>query len=223
VVQSSSKTLTSSGFGICGAVIARKGLVTNVPIDALREDFALYIKYLPNRDYGPNLHPLQAVMTLNDVRTLRSKMDLMSRSTMKVAEWPSGTPWSRALRPRPAEPPPHELASIPWTPRRRPVPEPVNRYYPMSFCVKGGVEKTRQVFDGLPHDSRHRSGRSERGHIPAISTHLQQGEQPQAGGHPAEPDPISASAEHPTTSSRTSTNPSAQKTCVCWSRPLVRG
>jgi len=87
VVQSASKTLSSSGFGICGAVIARKGLVTNIPIDALREDFALYIKYLPNRDYGPNLHPLQAVMTLNDMRTLRSKMDLMSRSTMKISEW----------------------------------------------------------------------------------------------------------------------------------------
>jgi O-acetylhomoserine/O-acetylserine sulfhydrylase-like pyridoxal-dependent enzyme len=87
VVQSATKTLTSSGFGVCGAVIARKGLVTNLDIDALKNDFALYIKYLPNRDYGPNLHPMQAVMTLNDMRTLRSKVDLMSRNTMKVAEF----------------------------------------------------------------------------------------------------------------------------------------
>ena len=87
VVQSATKTLTSSGFGICGAVIARKGIMTNVPNDALKQDFSLYIKYLPNRDYGPNLHPMQAIMTLNDMRTLRSKVDLMSRSTMRVAEW----------------------------------------------------------------------------------------------------------------------------------------
>ncbi len=88
VVQSVTKTLTSSGFGICGAVIARKGLVTNIANDALKNDFALYVKYLPNRDYGPNLHPMQAIMTLNDMRTLRSKIDLMSRNTMKVAAVP---------------------------------------------------------------------------------------------------------------------------------------
>ena len=34
-----------------------------------------------------NLHPLQAVMTLNDMRTLRSKMDLLSRNTMEVARF----------------------------------------------------------------------------------------------------------------------------------------
>ena len=92
VVQSATKTLTTSGFGIAGAVIARRGIVTNIPNDALKDDFALYIKYLPNRDYGPNLHPMQAVMTLNDMRTLRSKMDLMSRGTMKVARWLQGHP-----------------------------------------------------------------------------------------------------------------------------------
>src|SRR5512139_95425 len=86
VVQSATKSLTSSGFGVCGAVIARRGIVTSIPNDALKDDFALYIKYLPNRDYGPNLHPMQAVMTLNDMRTLRSKIDLMSRNTMRVAE-----------------------------------------------------------------------------------------------------------------------------------------
>ncbi len=92
VVQSATKTLSSSGFGICGAVIARKGLTTNIPIEELKNDFALYIKYLPNRDYGPNLHPVQAILTLNDMRTLRSKMDLMSRNTQKVAEWLQGHP-----------------------------------------------------------------------------------------------------------------------------------
>ena len=57
VVQSVTKTITSSGFGVCGAVIARKGVVTNIDNDALKNDFALYIKYLPNRDYGPQSAP----------------------------------------------------------------------------------------------------------------------------------------------------------------------
>ncbi|MHC4609114.1 MAG: PLP-dependent transferase, partial [Planctomycetota bacterium] len=92
VVQSTTKTLTSSGFGIGGAVIARKNLVANIDNDALKEDFSLYIKYLPNRDYGPNLHPMQAVMALNDMRTLRSKMDLLSRNTMQVARFLQGHP-----------------------------------------------------------------------------------------------------------------------------------
>ncbi len=85
VVQSVTKSLTSSGFGICGAVIARKNLVTTIDDDQLKEDFSLSVKYLQNRDFGPNLHPLQAIMALNDMRTIRSKMDLMSRNTEKVA------------------------------------------------------------------------------------------------------------------------------------------
>ena len=36
VVQSATKSLTSSGFGVCGAVIARKNLVTNVDDPQLR-------------------------------------------------------------------------------------------------------------------------------------------------------------------------------------------
>jgi hypothetical protein len=40
-VQSVTKTLSSSGFGICGAVIARNDLVANIDNDALKRDFAL--------------------------------------------------------------------------------------------------------------------------------------------------------------------------------------
>jgi O-acetylhomoserine/O-acetylserine sulfhydrylase-like pyridoxal-dependent enzyme len=49
VVQSATKTLTSSGFGICGAIIARRGIVTNIDNDDLRNNFAIYVKYMPNR------------------------------------------------------------------------------------------------------------------------------------------------------------------------------
>ena len=206
VVQSSSKTLTSSGFGICGAVIARRGLVTNIPNDALRQDFALYIKYLPNRDYGPNLHPLQAVMTLNDMRTLRSKMDLMSRSTMKVAEWLSHHPRVEKVEylglP---DHPLHDLASrYLWLVDAEHddlYGKPVNRYgHLMSFCVRGGAEPARRVFDGLQRIWRATDlGRIKSvATIPSISTHQQQGEEGRRlAGIPPNLIRLCVGAEHP--------------------------
>ena len=56
---------------------------------------------------------------------------------------------------------------------------PVNRYgHLMSFCVKGGPEKTRRFFDGLQRIWRATDlGRIKSvATIPAISTHQQQGE-----------------------------------------------
>ena len=206
VVQSASKTLSSSGFGICGAVIARKGLVTNIPIDALREDFALYIKYLPNRDYGPNLHPLQAVMTLNDMRTLRSKMDLMSRSTMKVSEWLERHPLiERVEYLGLPDHPLHGLASrYLWLVDAEHddlYGKPVNRYgHLMSFCVKGGAAAARKVFDGLERIWRATDlGRIKSvATIPAISTHQQQGEAGRKlAGIPPNLIRLCVGAEHP--------------------------
>jgi len=206
VVQSATKTLTSGGFGICGAIIARKGIVTNIPNDALKEDFALYVKYLPNRDYGPNLHPMQAVMTLNDMRTLRSKMDLMSRSTMKVARWLEehplvesvqylGLPGHRL----------HDLASrYLWlvdAEHDEQYGKPVNRYgHLMSFCVKGGVDPTRKFFDHLQRIWRATDlGRIKSvATIPAISTHQQQGEEGRKLAHiPPNLVRLCVGAEHP--------------------------
>jgi O-acetylhomoserine/O-acetylserine sulfhydrylase-like pyridoxal-dependent enzyme len=185
VVQSATKSLTSSGFGVCGAVIARRNLVTNIDNEDLKKDFALYIKYLPNRDYGPNLHPMQAVMTLNDMRTLRSKMDLMSRSTQRVAEWLSGHPLVESvaylgLKNHPL----HELASkYMWlvdAEHDEMYGRPVNRYgHLMSFCVKGGAEAAQKFFDGLQRIWRATDlGRIKSvATIPAISTHQQQGDE----------------------------------------------
>jgi O-acetylhomoserine/O-acetylserine sulfhydrylase-like pyridoxal-dependent enzyme len=184
VVQSATKTLTSSGFGICGAVIARKNLVTNINTEALKKDFALYVKYLPNRDYGPNLHPMQAIMTLNDMRTLRSKMDLMSRNTMNVAEFLSRHPKVEDVQylGLPNHPL-HQLASkYMWLVDAESDDQyrrPVNRYgHLMSFCVKGGAGSARQFFDALQRIWRATDlGRIKSvATIPAISTHLQQGE-----------------------------------------------
>ena len=206
VVQSATKTLTSSGFGIAGAVIARKGLVTSVPSEELKNDFALYIKYLPNRDYGPNLHPMQAIMTLNDMRTLRSKIDLMSRSTMKVAEYLQGHPMVESvaylgLKDHPL----HELASkYMWlvdAEHDEQYGKPVNRYgHLMSFCVKGGAMKAREFFDGLQRIWRATDlGRIKSvATIPAISTHQQQGEEGRKLAHiPPNLVRLCVGAEHP--------------------------
>ena len=92
VVHSVTKSMTSSGFGIAGAVIAKNDLDLKINNEPLKKDFALYVKTLPNRDNGPNISPVNAVLALNDIRTLRSKMDLMSRNTMAVARFLSNHP-----------------------------------------------------------------------------------------------------------------------------------
>ena len=207
VVQSATKSLTSSGFGTCGAVIARKNLVTNVDDPQLKSDFSLCIKYLQNRDFGPNLHPMQAVMTLNDMRTLRSKMDLMSRSTMKVAEYLQGHPRVESVQYLGLENHPlHELASkYLWLVDAEyddQYGKPVNRYgHLLSFCVKGGAEKARRFFDALQRIWRATDlGRIKSvATIPAISTHQQQGEAGRAlAGIPANMVRLCVGAEHPT-------------------------
>ena len=206
VVQSATKSLTSSGFGVAGAVIARKNIVTNIPNEDMRRDFALYVKYLPNRDYGPNLHPLQAIMSLNDMRTLRSKMDLFSRNTMQVARFLSNHPQvERVDYLGLPNHPLHELASkymwlvdAEYDEQYR---RPVNRYgHLMSFCVKGGHEAARKVFDGLQRIWRATDlGRVKSvATIPAISTHLQQGEAGrQLAGIPANMIRLCVGGEHP--------------------------
>jgi O-acetylhomoserine/O-acetylserine sulfhydrylase-like pyridoxal-dependent enzyme len=184
VVQSVTKSLTSSGFGICGAVIARKNLVSTVADDGLKEDFALNVKLLQNRDFGPNLHPMQAILSLNDMRTIRSKMDLMSRSTMQVASFLQHHPKVENVQylglP---DHPLHQLASrYLWlvdAEHDELYGQPVNRYgHLMSFCTRGGPDKTRIFFDNLQRIWRATDlGRIKSvATIPAISTHQQQGE-----------------------------------------------
>jgi O-acetylhomoserine/O-acetylserine sulfhydrylase-like pyridoxal-dependent enzyme len=207
VVQSATKSLTSSGFGVCGAVIARKDLVTNIDDPQLKSDFSLCIKYLQNRDFGPNLHPMQAIMTLNDMRTLRSKMDLMSRNTMQVAEYLQSHPRVESVQYLGLENHSlHDLArKYMWLVDAEyddQYGKPVNRYgHLLSFCVKGGAEKARAFFNALQRIWRATDlGRIKSiATIPAISTHQQQGEAGRAlAGIPANMVRLCVGAEHPT-------------------------
>ena len=181
VVHSVSKNMATSGFAIAGALIARRGLPSRVGPDELRQDFARYIKQLPYRDYGPSLSPFNALMALNDLRTLRLRMDAQSRSAMQVARFLVGHPkvegvWYPGLEDGTG----HEVS-------RRYLwladgcddyNEPVNRYGALlSFTVRGGMPAARRVFDQLNLIWRAADlGRIKSlATIPAISTHQQQG------------------------------------------------
>ena len=206
VVQSVTKTMASSGFAIAGAVIARKGLVSRRGSEEMKSDFATYLKLLPNRDNGPNLSPMNAILALNDLRTLRSKIDLFSRSTMQVAEFLEGHPQVErvdylGLSGHPL----HDLASrymyLVDSEHDLQYGSPVNRYgHLMSFCVKGGAPAARRVFDALQRVFRATDlGRVKSvATIPAISTHQQQGEQGRSlAGIPANLVRLCVGGEHP--------------------------
>ncbi len=185
VVQSVTKSISTSGFTISGAVISRKNITSNIDNDEMKADFATYLKLLPNRDNGPNISPMNAVLALNDVRTLRTRMDLVSRSTQTIAEFLEGHKHIEGvdylgLKSHPL----HELASQYLWLADSEVDElyqkPVNRYgHLMSFRVRGGAAATRKVFDAFRRIYRATDlGRIKSvATIPAISTHSQQGEE----------------------------------------------
>ncbi|MBP6978750.1 MAG: O-acetylhomoserine aminocarboxypropyltransferase/cysteine synthase [Lentimicrobiaceae bacterium] len=185
VVQSTTKTLTTSGFGISGAVIARKNLTSNLDNPAMKADFCGYLKQLPNRDNGPNLSPVNCILTLNDIRTLRSKMDLMSRNTMKIARFLQGHKHIEQVDYLGLETHPlHDIAKkylvLVDSEYDELYGEKVNRYgHLMSFRIKEGAQATRDVFDAFERIWRATDlGRIKSvATIPAISTHSQQGEE----------------------------------------------
>lgn len=184
VVQSVTKTLSTSGFGIAGAVISRKNLVSKVGSAKMKADFSLYAKTLPNRDNGPNISPMNAALALNDIRTLRSRVDIQSRSAMTVARHLSGHRHVEQVDYLGLESHPlHRLASeYLWlvdAEHDEQYKQPLNRYgHLLSFRIKGRPEKTRDVFDAFTMIFRATDlGRIKSvATIPAISTHSQQNE-----------------------------------------------
>ena len=185
VVQSVTKSLSTSGFGIGGAIISRKNIMSKIDNPEMKADFATYLKLLPNRDNGPNISPMNAVLALNDIRTIRMRMDHTSRSTMKVAEFLSQNKHVAEVEYLGMKSHPlHELASkylyLVDAEYDEQYGKPVNRYgHLMSFLVKGDARQTRDVFDAFTRIWRATDlGRIKSvATIPAISTHSQQGEE----------------------------------------------
>ncbi len=182
VVQSVSKSMSSGGLTIAGAVIARQDIPSRVGPPEMREDFALYLKLFPFRDYGPAHSPVNALLILNDLRTLRSKMDLLSRNAMAVAEFLAAQPQvERVFYPGLPDTPEHEIARrYMWlVDSETDDGGPVNRFgHLLSFTIGAGPAATRRFFDRLQMIWRATDlGRIKSvATIPAISTHQQQGE-----------------------------------------------
>lgn len=179
VVHSVSKSMATSGFTIAGAVVARHNITSRFGADELKANFAIYTKGLVMRDYGPGLSPFNAMMTLNDLRTLRYRMDAISDNAMKVAQYLEDHPEIESVN-YPGLPSfdGHEQAKkYMWLVDAE---QPTNRYgHLMSFTVKKGAEATRKLFDQLQMIYRATDlGRIKSvATIPTISTHQQQGDE----------------------------------------------
>lgn len=206
VIHSATKVMSCSGLGMAGAVIARMPIVSNIPNDELKADFALYLKRYPQREQGGCLHPFQASMTMADLRTLRARVDEWSQTAMTVARFLEKHPAVLAVNYLGLESyPVHELAKkYLWlvdAEHDERYGKPVNRYtHMMSFRVKGGPEATRRAFDRLQLIWRATDlGRVKTvATIPAISTHLLQGEEARKKADvPADLIRLSVGAEHP--------------------------
>ncbi|MDP2916169.1 MAG: PLP-dependent transferase [Candidatus Aminicenantes bacterium] len=185
VVHSLTKSITAGGTAIGGALISRKPIVTKVRNDhpLFKDSFAEYVKFLPYRDYGPSPSPFNSMFALNDLRTLRSRMDLVSRNCMDVARFLETHPkvYQVDYLGCPGDPL-HPIAKRYMTlvDSNDGNGNEINRYgHLMSFRVDGPPENARKVFDRFKLIFRATDlGRIKSvATIPAISTHQQQGEE----------------------------------------------
>lgn len=203
VVHSVSKCLAASGAAIAGVLVSRRDIVSWVGPEALRNDFATYVKLLPGRDHGPSLAPSSAASVLQDLRTLRGRVDQMSRGALRVAQFLDAHPGvDRTRYPGLASHPGHGVASrqmqlVDAEPRDG---TPDRFSYLLGFEVAGGPVAARRVLDGLRLVFRATDlGRVKSvATIPAISTHQQQGDVGRAlGAVPENLVRLSVGCEHP--------------------------
>ena len=188
VIHSLTKSITSGGLAMGGALISRKPIVTKIKNDnpLFKQSFAEYVKFLPYRDNGPAAAPLNALFALNDLRTLRSKMDQLSANSEKVAEYLTQHPKVYQVDYLGLESfPLHTLAKkyMRLVDSDDGKGKEINRYgHLLSFRVDGPPQNARKVFDNLKIIFRAGDlGRIKSiTTIPAISTHLQQGEEARA-------------------------------------------
>ena len=188
VIHSLTKSITASGLAMGGALISRKPIVTKIKNDnpIFKESFAEYVKFLPFRDSGPAASPMNAFLALNDLRTLRSRMDLLSQNSERVAEFLSQHPCVYQVDYL-------GLESFLYHPLAKKYMQlvdsddgkdnEINRYgHLLSFRVDGPPQNARKVFDRFNLIMRAGDlGRIKSiATIPAISTHLQQGEEARA-------------------------------------------
>jgi O-acetylhomoserine/O-acetylserine sulfhydrylase-like pyridoxal-dependent enzyme len=198
VVHSLTKTIGAGGFTIGGAVIARHGVTSRHLSDEAKADYATWLKLWPFRDSGPCMSAHSAFFLLNELRTLRIKVERMSANTMEVARY-------LASHPKVEEVDYLGLPGHPLHPCARKYLRMVDSDEPtfghlMSFTLKGSAADTRRFFDGLQRIYRATDlGRIKSvATIPAISTHSQQGEEGRKlAGIPPTMVRLCVGAEHP--------------------------
>jgi O-acetylhomoserine/O-acetylserine sulfhydrylase-like pyridoxal-dependent enzyme len=186
VVQSVSKIMAASGSSIAGSVTARMNIPSKVGNDEMKHDFCQWMKLLPFRDNGPALSPINSILILNDLRSLRSRVAQMSRSAMKVTQFLESHPKiAKVVYPGLSSHPEADIAAkyLTLVDSEKEHGHPENLYgYMLTFEV---IEKdtstpvnTRTFYDGLDLIWRATDlGRVKTvATIPAISTHLQQGD-----------------------------------------------
>ena len=198
VVHSLSKTAGAGGSAIAGAIVARHGMVSRHLDEDVKADFGLWLKLWPFRDSGPSMSPYVAHMILGEVRTLRLKMEHMSRNTLAVARFLADHPRvERVDYLGLGDHPLHGLAKQ----YMQVVDDGHHAFgHLMSFNVAGSARDTRRFFDGLERTWRATDlGRIKTvATIPAISTHQQQGEEGrELAGIPANMVRLCVGAEHP--------------------------
>lgn len=176
VVHSLSKAMTGSARAIGGAIVARKSLTCKEDNDALRQDFADWVRKYPYRDFGPCLSPANAERTLDDVKTLRQRLKTQSGTALKVAGFlAQHHKISRVNYPGLPCHPQHELA------RRQMVlvdEEPANAFsYLLSFDVRGSIADANRVAENLRigYHTTHLGSSCTIFIQPSCTTHLQQG------------------------------------------------
>ena len=180
VVHSASKVMGASGYAIAGLIVSRMNIPSKVGPEEMKANFAIWAKLWPFRDNGPNISPMSAILILNDLRSLRMRIEQMSRTAHTVADWLEQHPLvERVNYPGLKSYPEHELACR--TMQLVDSGEPLFGFMlsvELKESASGESANTRRFYDGLDMIWR----ATDLGRVKtvatwnAISTHQQQGE-----------------------------------------------
>jgi len=177
VIHSLTKSITASGRLVGGALVSKENVVWEAAPDReITRDFAGWVKLWPARDAGPCMSAEGAAHCLDSIKTLRMRMASMSRTAMEIAEFLETHKMIESVNYLGLKS--HSLHALAKKYLKL-VDSDENCYgHLLSFTVKGGLQKTRSVFNKLNLILRATDlGRIKSiATIPSVSTHYQQGE-----------------------------------------------
>jgi len=179
VVHSASKSMSTNGLSIAGVVSSRKNIVCNHGRLEMKEDFSGFLKRGPQRDIGAVLSPFNALMTISDLRSLRTHTQTISKSAMRLATYLSDSPFVKEVfYPGLQSDPGHAIAKrdMILVDSELETGVPINHYgYLLSFRPNNGSTAARAFLDQLRLFWRANDlGRiKSTATIPSISTHSQ--------------------------------------------------